>query len=225
MRTICYVDGYNLYYGCLKNTTFKWLDLDFLLCRLLNEQSPQSELHLVKYFTADIKANFSRHGHMAHEAQQSYLRALQVRMGNRLEVIKGFYSVSEASMPRLVTPPNKQDTVKVWRLEEKETDVNLALHAYRDAVRHRADQLVLVSNDSDLCPLLNAIQAENLPLTLGVIFPLIKRANGFDRPGNERLSQHADWTRRHIREEELAQAQLPRVVSTKRKPIFKPDHW
>ena len=27
MRTVVYVDGYNLYYGLLRNTTLKWLDL------------------------------------------------------------------------------------------------------------------------------------------------------------------------------------------------------
>lgn len=27
LRTRLYVDGYNLYYGCLKNTPHKWLDL------------------------------------------------------------------------------------------------------------------------------------------------------------------------------------------------------
>ena len=27
MRTRVYIDGYNLYYGCLKGTAFKWLDL------------------------------------------------------------------------------------------------------------------------------------------------------------------------------------------------------
>ena len=27
LRTRVYVDGYNLYYGCLKNTADKWLDL------------------------------------------------------------------------------------------------------------------------------------------------------------------------------------------------------
>ena len=26
LRTRLYVDGYNLYYGCLKNTADKWLD-------------------------------------------------------------------------------------------------------------------------------------------------------------------------------------------------------
>jgi hypothetical protein len=32
LRTNVYVDGFNLYYGCLKGTPYKWLDLD-AMCR------------------------------------------------------------------------------------------------------------------------------------------------------------------------------------------------
>jgi len=208
LKTICYVDGYNLYYGCLKNTPHKWLDLERLLIRLLKEQNPKSELVMVKYFTADIKAKFSRHGQLAHDSQQRYLRVLKERMGSRIEIVKGFYSETQANMLRYVEPPNKLDTVKVWRLEEKETDVNLALHAYRDAIRLRAEQLVVVSNDTDVAPTLQAIKDEHLNLVLGVVFPLLKAAGAKTRPGNEKLSGLADWSRRHIRAEELKDCQL-----------------
>ena len=30
-RTIVYVDGFNFYYGVLKNTRYKWLDLERFL--------------------------------------------------------------------------------------------------------------------------------------------------------------------------------------------------
>ena len=32
MRTFVYVDGFNLYYGALKSTPWKWLDLPALQC-------------------------------------------------------------------------------------------------------------------------------------------------------------------------------------------------
>lgn len=44
MRTIVYVDGINLYYGLLKGTPFKWLDLRALCAKLL----PRNELIRVK---------------------------------------------------------------------------------------------------------------------------------------------------------------------------------
>ena len=36
MRTIAYVDGYNLYHGRLKHTPFKWLDLVGLVTSIAN---------------------------------------------------------------------------------------------------------------------------------------------------------------------------------------------
>ena len=34
MRTCVYVDGFNLYYGALKRTPYKWLDLAALMAAL-----------------------------------------------------------------------------------------------------------------------------------------------------------------------------------------------
>jgi hypothetical protein len=36
MRAYVYVDGFNLYYGALKGTKFKWLDLKKLGSKLIN---------------------------------------------------------------------------------------------------------------------------------------------------------------------------------------------
>ena len=52
LRTNVYVDGFNLYYGCLKGTPYKWLDLDAMCRRLL----PKHELSRIRYFTAIISA-------------------------------------------------------------------------------------------------------------------------------------------------------------------------
>jgi len=35
LRTRIHVDGYNLYYGCLKSTPYKWLDLMALFERCI----------------------------------------------------------------------------------------------------------------------------------------------------------------------------------------------
>jgi hypothetical protein len=62
MRTIAYVDGYNLYHGRLKPSPFKWLDMPGLLSSILRVQSPCAELTVVKLFTASIKARYARRG-------------------------------------------------------------------------------------------------------------------------------------------------------------------
>lgn len=46
-----YIDGFNLYYGCLKGQPYKWLNLD-RMCGLL---LPRFELGRIRYFTAHVK--------------------------------------------------------------------------------------------------------------------------------------------------------------------------
>jgi hypothetical protein len=45
-----YVDGFNLYYGCLRHTAYKWLDLEALCKRLL----PAYDIRRIRYFTARV---------------------------------------------------------------------------------------------------------------------------------------------------------------------------
>ena len=52
MRTIVYIDGFNLYYGCLKNTPYKWLNLEKLFMQLLDKKH---KIIAVKYFTARVR--------------------------------------------------------------------------------------------------------------------------------------------------------------------------
>jgi hypothetical protein len=47
-----YVDGFNLYYGALKGTPYKWLDIR-KLCELL---LPNNHINQIKYFTAMVSA-------------------------------------------------------------------------------------------------------------------------------------------------------------------------
>ncbi len=51
---------------------------------------------------------------------------------------------------RYKTLPDKADTVVAWKLEEKQTDVNLALDIYRDIVKRRCEQIVVCSNNKTL---------------------------------------------------------------------------
>ena len=48
MKTWVYVDGFNLYYGALKDTPNKWLDLSRMSALLL----PGYQITKIKYFAA-----------------------------------------------------------------------------------------------------------------------------------------------------------------------------
>jgi hypothetical protein len=127
-------------------------------------------------------------------------------------------------MPRYQNPLVKTDRVNVWRLEEKKTDVNIALNLYRDAYKGM-EQLVLVSNDSDIVPALEAIQEDFPQARTAAIMPRMKPVGGDARPPNGELSALSHWTRHYILEEELKACQLPRVIPTHKKTVFKPDYW
>ena len=225
MKTIIYVDGYNLFYGCLKHSSDKWLDLyQLLFQRIVYPQNPASELVLIKFFTADIKARLASNGQSSQEAQQRYHRALCALYPDRVKIIKGYYSLEKARLLSYLKPPDKSARVDVWKLEEKQTDVNMALEAYRDACKGKIDQLVFVSNDTDLAPALAAIKEDfGDDVQVGVIMPIRNSAD--HRPGNGQLSQYADWTRRRITDDELASSHLPEQIPTRKKPIFKPEYW
>ena len=49
-RCMVYVDGFNLYYGAVRNTPFKWLDLQ----RFFELLRPHDDLQQIHYFTALI---------------------------------------------------------------------------------------------------------------------------------------------------------------------------
>jgi hypothetical protein len=70
MRTNVYVDGFDLYYGCLKGTPYRWLDLEGLCARML----PTNDVQRVRYFTARVAARPGKLHDPVH--QDAYLRAL-----------------------------------------------------------------------------------------------------------------------------------------------------
>ena len=47
-----YVDAFNLYYGSLKGTPYRWLDVGAFCARLL----PKDRINRIRYFTATVSA-------------------------------------------------------------------------------------------------------------------------------------------------------------------------
>ncbi len=227
-RTVIYIDGYNLYYSRLKGTPYKWLDLAALFRnRILLQQDPGAEVVAIKYFTAPVKASYARHGEASVQAQTQYHRALQAHSPGLIQVIHGFHIFEPTSLPchQEGVDPSKSSVARVWMIEEKQTDVNIALHAYRDAVRGACDQLVICSNDSDMEPALRMIREDAPAATVGLVMPLLDKGRASGKVPNKRLTALAHWVRHHIRDDELAQSQLPQNVPTRKKPASKPEHW
>jgi hypothetical protein len=71
-RVNVYIDGFNLYYGRLKGSPFKWLDPSKLFPLLLPDEYQIGE---IKYYTARVSGGPQNPG--APTRQQIYLRALR----------------------------------------------------------------------------------------------------------------------------------------------------
>ncbi|MFV3413809.1 NYN domain-containing protein [Pseudomonas nitroreducens] len=229
MRTAFFVDGYNLFYGLLAGTPFKWLDLPSLLQHVLHVQQPESQIASISYYTAGVKPDLASRGVLSKQAQDTYIRALKAQ---GVEVHFGRHRLEPGRAPRFVdkrTPASRSDQVDIWQLEEKETDVHLAISMYRLAnkqgnapVEDRIDQIVLVSADTDMAPALRALREDFPRLQIGVILP---HREGIRREPPGSLLECAHWTRRLITFEELSAHQFPSRVPTRKKPACKPEYW
>ncbi|MBL1259160.1 MAG: NYN domain-containing protein [Thiotrichaceae bacterium] len=179
LRTIVYIDSFNLYFGAVKRTPYRWLDLSKLVLRICREQNPSVEITAIKYFTADIKVFLSQRGQASWEAQQDYLTSLKAYIPH-LEIIKGSYDISIARYHPHSDPVGFGVKHDVWRAEEKQTDVNIAINMLCDAHDNKCEQMVLFTNDSDLAPALCKIKERNNNLKIGVVVPI--------RGGNRKAS-------------------------------------
>lgn len=231
VTTAVYIDGYNFYYGRIYGTGFKWLDVVSLFRRIIKEQDPDACLEHLRFFSAPALARFARHGQASTEAQQNYHRALAELYPEVFQLVLGNHSFDRNGtlLPRFVDRNtfDRQDRVRVWKLEEKQTDVNLALSMYRHAASGLFRQLVVCSNDSDAAPAVEAIRVDFPEIRLGVVTP--RRPSGAAARSNRNvsssLSRYAHWSRRHVLDEELAACLLPDKVPTRKKPIRRPPHW
>lgn len=221
--TAVYIDGYNLYYGRIRGTAYKWLDVVTLFRDLLHQQQPDAVLDRVHYFSAPALGRFATHGSRATESQNSYHRALQAAHPASLLITLGTHAFDRDGtlLPRFEAGKayDRNDRVRVWKIEEKQTDVNLALAMYRDACSGRFQQLVVCSNDSDVAPVLAAIRADFPSIRLGVVTPRHPPRDGgrAHRAVSSSLDRFSDWTRQHLLDDELEAAQLPDRVATAKK--------
>jgi uncharacterized LabA/DUF88 family protein len=225
-KTFVYIDGYNLYYGRLRGTGFKWLDVVKLFQDILKAQDPAACVERVSFFTAPALARFATNGQRSIEAQQQYHRAMEAQHPDLFKLVMGkhFASTRHAALHIQGEPYDKTRKTSVWELEEKLTDVNLALAMYREAPL--CDQVVLCTNDSDQTPTLEALRADFPTLTIGVVAPVTPIVDSQKpRWASAQLTKHAHWTRKHITDTELENNLLPACVPTRKKPALKPEHW
>lgn len=215
MKAIAYIDGYNLYYGLLKGTPHKWLDL-WKFCRMLLKDD--IELEEVKYFTALVKPH--PYDQAAVDRHKIYLQA--VATNPKIKTILGFYRKNNTLMPpqdgKCATCDVLDDGfVPVVKLEEKRSDVNLAVSMVLDAAQNKADTFLVVTGDSDQVGAIEAVRHQ------------FKKQVVVFNP-HQSLSKNLDWAAsyyKNIPRDLPALCQLPDEISvgTKGNKLRKPERW
>lgn len=207
MRTFVYVDAFNLYYGCLRKTPYRWLDLD-AFCRIL---LPKNDIRRIKYFTARVGV---RPGDPDQPLrQQLYLRAIATIA--HVEVHFGHYLSHEVFMPLANPPKTGARFAKVLKTEEKGSDVNLATHLISDAYENAFDIGVLITNDSDLLGPVNLVK-DRLEKKVGILNP--QKHPAF-------VLRNAATFFKQIRPSALAKSQFPTVMTDAHGTFHKPPAW
>jgi len=219
-KTYVYVDGFNLFYGALRRTPYRWLDLA-KLCRLY---FPNDDVRKIKYFTAIVSARLSDPDQPVR--QQLYLRALQTVP--EVEIFYGHFLAHPVQMPLAPAPLNKPTlpstaylvpggprSAWVTKTEEKGSDVNLAAHLLSDAFTNAFDVAVLITNDSDLLEPIKLVRGK-LGRSVGILNP----------------HRHPSWVlsgaatfKKKIRPPGLPACQFPQTLTDSKGTFHKPPMW
>lgn len=174
----------------------------------------------VRYYSARVSARIGDPG--APGRQQVYLDALKTlptvttHMGNFL-VSKPWAGLVHPpkmkgdNVPSFISPYPR--VVKIWKTEEKGSDVNLASHLLLDAFRNDFDVAAVLSNDTDLVEPIRIVK-EELGLVVGIMCPS-------DQPSTS-LAKVSSFVR-HICLKHLQNSQFPDTIAGT--SLTRPASW
>ena len=207
IKTNVYIDGFNLYYGALRKTPYRWLNLQ-KLCEIL---LPGNTISEIQYFTALVRARPNDPSQTVR--QQVYLRALATLP--TVSIHYGHFLTHETTMLRVPIPGRRQEYVRVIKTEEKGSDVNLATHLLHDAHMGRFEVAVVISNDSDLLEPIKIVRHQ-LGKKVGILNPHQKPSRA--------LLPHIDFIKQ-IRRGVLQASQFPVTMTDQHGVFSKPPVW
>jgi uncharacterized LabA/DUF88 family protein len=202
-----YIDAFNLYFGCLKGTPYKWLNIAEL-CRL----SLPAHYHVnrIRYFTALVTPRPANP--QAHVRQQTLLRALQTLPN--VTIHYGTFLAKTKRRPLTTPVAGLPRFVDVFDTEEKGSDVNLATYLLFDAFKNEYDAAVVVSDDSDLVEPIRIVRRE-----------FHKHVRVLSPRGKSRQLSLAATRFQQITVAALRAAQFPTTLTDAVGTITKPAGW
>ncbi len=218
MKLNFYIDAFNLYYGSLMETPYRWLDLQ----AFCSASFPSDQVHRIRYFTARIKPN--SHDLDKHVRQATYLRALGTLPG--VTIHEGSYLKKTVAMPLhpIPAPPTPPTIVKVVKCEEKGSDVNLASHLLIDAFEGDFEGAVVVSNDSDLAEPIRLVRTR-LKRRVFILHPCSRPGRGPSIELKKAAALRAGKPSLIVQEPLLDASQFPPTLDDDHGNIHKPAGW
>ena len=206
MRTNVYVDGFNLYYGAVRGTPYKWLNIR----RMCELAFPKNEIAEIHYCTALVRdAPWDPHQSLR---QQTFIRALET---TGVDVHYGSFLMNTVRMPLANPRPDGPRTALVIKTEEKGSDVALGSLLVAHGYQGRYEAAIVVSNDSDLTLPIRIVRDE-LGLPVGIYNPHPRFS--------VELVKVATF-RKQVREGVLRAAQFPDTLIDEHGTIRKPASW
>ena len=213
-----YVDAFNLYYGCLMDTPYKWLNL-----RSFCEASfPSDQIKDIHYCTARIRPN--PHDPDKHVRQDNYFRALRTLPG--LHIHEGSYSRTTPKMPLhpIPAPPSMPTLVKVVKNEEKGSDVNLATWLLLDAFDKVFDAAVVITNDSDVAEPIRQVR-KKFGYRVMILHSCSRPGRGPSIDLRKAVSMRGGATPLVVDSNILAASQFPATMIDAQGTFHKPAAW
>ncbi|MCP4669166.1 MAG: NYN domain-containing protein [Deltaproteobacteria bacterium] len=193
-RVVFFIDGFNVYHSLnvfdpIRQThlyrKYLWLDLYALADRFTRKQDALSGVY---YFTA--YATWKPHSMRRHRKLVDALKSKGVN------VVMGKFKQKDRYC--------KKCGATYKAREEKQTDVNIAVYLFKEALAGSYDTAILMTNDTDLIPAIKSVKEVFPDKKIGVLFPI-------DRYAAELRSACDFW--RRVEKKHLKKSQLPQRVT------------
>lgn len=216
-RAIVYIDGFNLYRRALSgNPELKWLDLLALSRKLL----PEYEIRRVHYFTSKLKYN-AQSDPSRLTRQEIYFRALRT-LSPELAITLGTFRSDDRWMIKLPLELDQDagfyKMVRVRKVEEKGSDVNMAIRMIADALQGKCDVSVALTNDSDQVGPLTLLKQE-FSQPFGLIYPVPSSRT------SKSLEKTGPVFSRFINRDLIMESQFPEELVDEKGKFHRPTKW
>ena len=176
-----YIDGFNIYHAIdrLKNNKLKWINYYDLCKSLLKNDEIINEIYY-----------FSAYAFWKPYSQNKHYIFIQALKHFNVNVVLGNFKKKTQNLNIKDSNGNIINYYYVYH-EEKESDVNIAIHLVRDACNRNCDKAILLSGDSDLVPAIKMAKQENSNLKVGVVIPANVQAGSLKKVSdfNTKLSK------------------------------------